>query len=69
MSSEVRLVKGGVGVLDIARPDIFAVAVDGVLSCVAGPHELLGVEDDGLELECWLLRNRARNRLLGGFKS
>ena len=57
--SEVRLVKRGVGVLNIAWPDVLRVAVNGVLMCIAGPHESLRVEDDRLELVCGLLWNGA----------
>ena len=50
LSSEVGLVEGGVGVFDVARPYVLAVAVDGVFACIAGPHSVFLVKDDGLEL-------------------
>ena len=69
LSPEVGFVEGGVGVFNVAQPDVLAVTVDGVFACVAGPHESLGVKDDGLEFEHWLLWSRAGNRFLGGFES
>ena len=65
---EVGVVERGVGVLNVVWPDVFSVAVDGVLTCVAGPHKLLGVEDNGLELIRGLLWNRVSDRLPGGLE-
>ena len=68
LSPKVRLVEGGVGVLNVAWPDVLSVTVDGVLPCVARPHNSLGVEDDGLELVHQLLGSRTDNRFLGRFE-
>ena len=69
LSSEVGVVEGGVRVLDVARPYILAVAVDGVFACVAGPHRVLGVDDDGLELIRRSYGYGFENRFFGGFES
>ena len=50
LSPKVRLIERGAGVFDVAWPDVFLVAVDGVFVCVAGPHKSLRVEDDRFEL-------------------
>ena len=68
MSPRVRLVEGGVGVLDVAWPDVLPVAVNRVLLCVTRPHNLLGVEDNGLELVHRLLGNRTGDGFLRRFK-
>ena len=67
--SEVRLVEGGVGVFDVVRPYVLVVTVDGVLACVAGPHEPLRIEDGRLELIHSSLRDGFEDGFLGRFES
>ena len=69
LSSEVGLVEGGVRVFDVARPYVFAVAVDRVLACVAGPRNMPRDRDERLELVCCSLGYGFEDGFLGGFES